>query len=135
MDQVEFQAHALDDPETSLVLTRTGQRESGVKMTDNEKRVYDALVKAVDRHGQRSADFSWRWVGEDEWRQEFYDMTSSSGKQGSQQRAFKRAADGLIAKELVAKDQNRCWSVKMAKMGPDSPDIARTEQIVRQEGN
>ena len=40
MDQVEFQAHALDDPETSLVLTRTGQRETGVRMTDNEKSAF-----------------------------------------------------------------------------------------------
>ena len=129
MDQVEFQAHALDDPETSLVLTRTGQRETGVRMTDNEKRVYDALVKAVDRHGQRSADFSWRWVGEDEWRQEFYDMTSSSGKANSQQKSFKRGVDGLIAKELVAKDKKRCWSVKMAKMGPDMEDKAGQTQM------
>ena len=135
MDQVEFQAHALDDPETSLVLTRTGQRQSGPKMTANEKQVYDALVKTIDRLGQRSADFEWRWVKEDEWRQTFYDNTSSSGKPGSQQRAFKRGMDGLIAKELAAKDQNRCWSVKIAKMGPDSPDNPGQNGNVRQEGN
>ena len=135
MDKIEFQPHALDDPETSLVLTRTGDRKSGVKMTENEARVYDALVKTIDRLGRHAADFKWLWVKEDEWRQTYYSMSTESEKPGSQQKAFKRAADGLMTKEIVAKDQNRVWSVKMAKTWPDSPDIARTEQNVRQEGN
>ena len=124
MRKVEFLRGPFADVESSLVLERTEAKDSSVKLTDNEKRVYECLVKAIDRHGRRSAEFSWLWVQEEDWRQVYYDSSSSTGKPGSQQKAFKRAADGLIAKEVVAKDQNRCWSVKMAKMGPDTPDKA-----------
>ena len=123
MEIVEFQPHALDDVETSVVLQPTGEGQIKSKMTPAESKVYDALVKAVDEHGKISSDFSWRWCSEEEWRNVAFSMSISTGGVDAQRKSFRRNADRLLQKNIVAKDKDRVWSVQMAKEGPDKPDI------------
>ena len=58
MEIVEFQTHALEDLETSIVLQPTGEGQIKSKKTPAESKVYDALVKATEEHRKNPSDFS-----------------------------------------------------------------------------
>ena len=81
-------------------------------MNAAERRIYDALIKAIDAHGKRASDFSWLWVTEEEWRNAAMEMTISTGSADSQRRAFRRNANRLLERGIVAMDKNRVWNVK-----------------------
>jgi hypothetical protein len=123
LNKIEFTASPLGDVESSLVLERSSRESSGrSKLKPAERRVYDALIRAIDKSGKISGDFSWKWVSEDEWREVAFSSSISTGGIESQRRAFRRNADKLLERGMVAKDENRVWSVEMAKRTPDRPD-------------
>ena len=113
--KIEFQAGVFDDPETSIVLELTDSKPTSVKMTPQERRVHDALIRAIDDYGEYHGELTWKSTTESMWREAAYQMTISTGTADAQQKAFRRAADKLLQKGIVAKDKNRVWSVKMAK--------------------
>jgi hypothetical protein len=117
---VEFQIGALDDEETSLVLSSMDSAPKVKvkdRLTEPMETALRALREAVDIYGKEYAvaGIPWRTVEEEHWRSVAAGMTLSSGGAEAQSKAFRRAAGKLMEKELVVAEGGRFWVVADTK--------------------
>jgi len=118
---VEVAADALAlDIETSLVLERTDQGPQGGNakgLRPAQKAVLDALNDALIKYGQASPGgenypTGVTVVDESYWRQIAMTRSISTGNPDAERKAFSRAAEVLIQKNIVAKWGNLVWKCK-----------------------
>jgi hypothetical protein len=117
---VEFQIGALDDEETSLVLSSMDAAPKVKvqdRLTEPMETALRALREAVEVYGKEYAqtDIPWPTVEEEQWRSVAAGMTLSSGGSEAQSKAFRRAAGKLMEKGLVVAQSGRYWVVEDAK--------------------
>jgi RecA-family ATPase len=116
LDRVELGTDDDGDPITTLIVTETDQataREKPATLTDNEKVALRTLDQAMKANGILAT------VGDDneerkvarasDWRAWFYREGKPGESQDTKQKAFKRAAGSLLAKEKVATRDDFVW--------------------------
>lgn len=124
---VEFQIGALDDEETSLVLSAMDAApkvKAKERLTEPMETALRALREAVEIYGREYAltDIPWATVEEEHWRSIAAGMTLSGGGSEAQRKAFYRAAGKLTEQGLVVGQGGRFWVVADAKKR-NSPDF------------
>jgi hypothetical protein len=87
-----------------------------VHLTDNEKIGLRTLERALKDHGIMATVFDNHTEGLvvriDDWRDRFYREGKPAEQRKTQEKAFKRAVDGLLAKESIATRDNLVWPLQ-----------------------
>tara|TARA_R100000654_G_scaffold74747_1_gene109909 strand:- start:1298 stop:3139 length:1842 start_codon:yes stop_codon:yes gene_type:complete len=117
---VELSTDALAlESDTSLVLTRTDQPTGGNTkgLRPAQRAVLDALTEALIQHGKPSPGgenypAGVQVVDEAQWRNIALAKSISTGNPDAERKAFSRAAEALIQRNIAAKWQNLVWRVK-----------------------
>lgn len=113
--RVEFQQSALDEVESSVVLEEIEARretKGKVKLTIPQQRVLEALRTAIIEQGRvPNGEISWACVTEIEWRSVALGMSISDTSEDANKKAFKRAADVLLERGVVAMSKKYVWIV------------------------
>jgi len=127
--KVQFQAHALDDIEDSIVLKMCEETPQDVKsatLSTAQHRVLEALTEALIRYGRVPAmeGVTWRCVREEQWREIALDMTISQSGPEADRKAFVRAAQALVGRGYVEKRSGWVWNVEMALNRTNPEDFA-----------
>jgi hypothetical protein len=107
------------ESDTSLVLTRTDQPTGGNTkgLRPAQRAVLDALTEALISHGKPSPGgenypAGVQVVDEAQWRNIALAKSISTGNADAERKAFSRAAEALIQRNIAAKWQNLVWRVK-----------------------
>ena len=116
-----YQQHALDDPDSSLVLVMADEKPNlATNLSQPQAKCLKALQNVLVEYGERDnpavAKFnvSWPTVDQNLWEAESLSMSLADGEAESQKKAWKRAVKGLEKKGLVAARNGRVWLVKHA---------------------
>ena len=117
---VELSTDALAlESDTSLVLTRTDKPTGGDTkgLRPAQRAVLDALTEALIQHGKPSPGgenypAGVQVVDEAQWRNIALAKSISTGNPDAERKAFSRAAEALIQRNIAAKWQNLVWRVK-----------------------
>jgi hypothetical protein len=101
---VEHVAEPIDNEQRN----RSVQKRS---LKGDQRRAYEVLVNGITEHGSTSygGHPDLPSVPEDWWRDRFYADAKAGATQEAKQRAFRRAADGLVENRMVGMSGGRVW--------------------------
>ncbi|MFP5368024.1 MAG: AAA family ATPase, partial [Actinomycetes bacterium] len=89
----------------------SGHQKSG-RMSVDQQAAYSVLCDLIAERGQpnyRGVPNGAQSIPEQWWRERFYQRAKPGADEGTKQKAFRRAADALLAHRAVGMDHGRVW--------------------------
>lgn len=122
---VEVGTNRHDEPVTSCIVQQAENSgdapSSGKRLSGDVRQAFEVLCDAVASDGATGyagVPGDVLSIPEDWWRDRFYQRAKPGAGQEAKKKAFRRAADALLAMRMVAMNRGRVWVIKDAANGP-----------------
>jgi len=117
LDVITLGQNRHGEPVTTCVVRPVDESllpEKRPRLSDDQRVAFEILAGIINQHGEpghSGAPPDRHSVPEDWWRQRYYERSKPGADQATKQRAFRRAADALVARKLVGINIGRVWVI------------------------
>lgn len=130
LEQVQVGVNRHGEAVTTCIVSGGEQAPSGAsvqrRLTGHNQRALEVLTDLMatsGRTGESGVPPGISSVPEKWWRDRFYERAMAGAEPEAKKKAFRRAADSLIAAHRVGLDRGRVWVVPLGRFGTETRDM------------